>query len=114
MVEMAIVVKVGASRKARGRMQTAPPPRAAVPHVPLTRRDFGQAFNPSLKDGVELAQELVMQQDVGSEDFFAVDGEIATGKVGHAATGLLYQENSRCGVPGIELEFPESVKPTRS
>src|SRR5438270_12808856 len=32
-------------------------------------------------------------------------------EIGHATTGFLNHQYTRCGVPGIQIEFPKSIEP---
>jgi len=59
----------------------------------------------------EKAEQLVLDQAVGGEDFAAVEKPGTAGEVGNQAIGFLNQEQARGGVPGVQIELPVGREP---
>src|SRR5438445_10715192 len=66
----------------------------------------------SLKDGAEFTQQRRMNKTIRRNGFPAVQLESSPSEITHHSAGLLYQQHAGCGIPGIEIEFPESIKPS--
>src|SRR6184192_2162980 len=108
-------MSIRAARVAAGCVGT-PPATVILSLLPSHARVFGgigQLFQTlSLKDGFEFSQQRRMNKTIGCHSFPAVELKSSSTEVAHHSAGLLYEQHAGCGIPGIQIEFPESIKPT--
>jgi len=61
------------------------------------------------EDFSEVGQEFLVDQAVAGEDLAAVEAEGRAVETGDGSASFLRKQRARCGVPGIQIELPETV-----
>ena len=74
----------------------------------------GQFFqSPACQDFTELVDQRVMNQPIRGKRLAACNLEFTACKIADFAASLLHDQHSCRSVPGIEIELPEAVEPSR-
>src|SRR5260370_17844470 len=79
--------------------------------LPWIRQRFQAS---SGKNVFKLLQQSVVNQTVRGHGFLAVEFEGGTVEARHRAARLLHDQHTRRRVPGIEIELPETIEPSRT
>ena len=57
-------------------------------------------------------QQRRMNKAVGCHRFAAIELKGSPSEIAHHSAGLFYQQHAGCGIPWIQIEFPESIEPS--
>ena len=75
---------------------------------------IGQFFQPPPgEDCLKFTQKSVVNNAIGRNCFTALQLKRSALEVRHSATRLLNKQHPGCRVPGIQVELPESIEPSR-
>src|SRR5882724_11271112 len=55
-----------------------------------------------------------MNKPIGGHSFPAIELKGSPTEITHRSARFFYQQHAGCGIPGIQIELPESIKPAAS